>query len=39
MKLTNKNEHEEILSKISELYWDLFCHDGYGSINISMRFL
>jgi hypothetical protein len=38
VNLINKNEHDEILDKIIELYWDLFCHNGYGSININMKF-
>jgi len=32
-------EHDAVLAKIMELYTDLFLHDGYGSINIEMRFL
>ena len=32
-------EHEPILSKIRELYQDLFLHDGYGTLRVEMRFL
>jgi hypothetical protein len=31
--------HEEIFSKLSELYQELFQHNGYGTLRIEMRFL
>jgi hypothetical protein len=32
-------EHERILDKIRELYREVFRHDGFGEIGITMRFL
>lgn len=32
-------EHHEIQHKLLSLYADLFMHDGFGSINVEMRFL
>lgn len=33
------DEHEPILCKIRELYQDLFLHDGFGELRVTMRFL
>jgi hypothetical protein len=33
------DDHEPILRKISELYEDLFRHDGFGELRVTMRFL
>ncbi|HID46341.1 MAG TPA: hypothetical protein EYP34_11370 [Chromatiaceae bacterium] len=35
MQATN----QEVLSKISELYREVFKHDGYGDLKIEMRIL
>lgn len=32
-------QHSQILKKIEELYEDLFSHDGYGHMELEMRFL
>ncbi|WP_300672527.1 hypothetical protein [Desulfoluna sp.] len=32
-------QHRHILRKIEELYEDLFSHDGYGQMELEMRFL
>ncbi len=32
-------EHQPILEKITALYKEIFKHDGYGEIRITMRFL
>ena len=32
-------EHTQIIQKIQDLYDDLFAHDGYGQMQIEMRFL
>jgi hypothetical protein len=32
-------EHKPILKKISELYEELFNHNGYGQMEIEMKFL
>ena len=32
-------EHTPIIQKIQDLYEDLFAHDGYGQMQIEMRFL
>jgi hypothetical protein len=32
-------EHALILEKIGELYRDLFRHDGFGELKVTMRFL
>ncbi len=31
--------HEEIFGKLSELYQELFQHNGYGTLRVEMRFL
>jgi hypothetical protein len=31
--------HDAILQKIRELYLDLFQHNGFGELKVSMRFL
>ena len=40
-KTTQKRVHtnEEAKEKILELYDDLFAHDGYGEMQVVMRFL
>lgn len=32
-------EHQKILQKISELYTELFFHNGFGELRLEMRFL
>ena len=32
-------EHGPILEKIVELYHELFVHDGFGALKVTMRFL
>ncbi len=32
-------DHEEILMTLGELYKDLFNHDGYGQMQVEIRFL
>lgn len=39
IKFKSNIEHDEILKKLSGIYWDLFNHTGYGTIKIYMRFL
>lgn len=39
MALELSDEHQAIKYRISELYRDLFLHDGYGALRIEMRFL
>lgn len=31
--------HEPVTAKLLELYGDLFNHDGYGEIKVTMHFL
>lgn len=31
--------HQQVLAKVSELYHELFTHDGYGDIRLEMRIL
>lgn len=31
--------HDQILTKLTELYRDLFNHNGYGTLRVEMRFL
>jgi hypothetical protein len=31
--------HEEIFGKLTELYQELFQHNGYGALRVEMRFL
>ena len=33
------NQHDEILGKIQELYEELFQHNGFGEMQLQMRFL
>lgn len=33
------SQHKELLSKLVELYFDVFQHDGYGDIRIESRIL
>ena len=33
------NQHNEILGKIQELYEELFQHNGFGEMQLQMRFL
>ena len=37
--MRNSKEHRAVISKIEELYADLFEHNGYGEIKINMKFL
>jgi len=39
MKKEPGDTHEQVQRKISELYADLFHHEGFGKITVEMRFL
>jgi len=32
-------DHDKVLSKIIDLYKELFQHEGYGALRLEMRFL